>query len=47
VHLFTPDELATLIGRAGMEQIAVLGDFDGAPLGPGSERQVHRCRAAS
>jgi SAM-dependent methyltransferase len=47
VHLFTPDELAGLIARAGMEQIEVLGDFDGSPLGPQSVRQVHRCRAAA
>jgi SAM-dependent methyltransferase len=47
VHLFTPDELADLIARAGLEQIAVHGDFDGAPLAPDSERQVHRCRVAA
>lgn len=47
VHLFTPDELADLLARAGMEQLEVLGDFDGSPLGPHSERQVHRCRAAT
>jgi SAM-dependent methyltransferase len=47
VHLFTPDELAALIAGAGMEQVEVLGDFDGAPLDDLSERQIHRCRAAA
>ena len=47
VHLFTPDELVDLIDRAGLEHIEVLGDFDGAPLDAGCERQVHRCRAAA
>lgn len=45
VHLFTPEELAVLLDEAGLEPIAVHGGFDGAPLGPGSERQVYRCRA--
>lgn len=47
VHLFRPDELAELIAGAGMEQIAVAGDFTGAPLEATSERQVHRCRIAA
>lgn len=47
VHLFTPDELAGLVARAGLTQVEVLGDFDGSPLEPGCERQVHRCRAAA
>ena len=46
VHLFTPDELAELIARAGMEQISVAGDFDGSPIRADSERQIHRCRIA-
>ena len=46
VHLFTPDELAELIAQAGMEQLAVAGDFGGSPIGPDSERQIHRCRVA-
>ena len=36
-----------LAARAGLEQVEVLGDFDGSPLDPGCERQVHRCRAAA
>ena len=47
VHLFTPAELAELIAEAGMEQIAVMGDFAGAPLDRHAERQVHRCRVAA
>jgi SAM-dependent methyltransferase len=47
VHLFTPDELAGLLAAAGLEQIAVAGGFDGSPLSPDSEIQVHRCRAAA
>ncbi len=47
VHLFTPDELSDLVAAAGMEQIAVLGDFDGSPLDARCERQIHRCRVAA
>jgi len=47
VHLFTPAELADLLQAAGLEQIAVSGDFEGSPLDGESERQVHRCRAAA
>ena len=47
VHLFTPDEIAGLMARAGLEPIDVAGDFDGTPIGPCAERQVHRCRAAA
>ena len=47
VHLFTPEELAGLLAEAGLEQIAVAGGFDGSPLSPASEIQVHRCRAAA
>ena len=47
VHLFTPRELAGLLARAGLEQVEVSGGFDGSPLRPGGERQVHRARVAS
>lgn len=47
VHLFTPAELAELLAYAGLEQIAVSGDFEGSPLDGEAERQVHRCRAAA
>ena len=47
VHLFRPDELAELIAGAGMEQVAVAGDFAGRPLDDLAERQVHRCRVAA
>ena len=47
MHLFTPEEIGALLARAGLEPIEVLGDFDGAPVLAGSERQVHRCRAAA
>lgn len=46
VHLYSPDELAGLLADAGLEAIDVEGDFAGSPLGPESERQVYRCRAA-
>jgi SAM-dependent methyltransferase len=46
VHLFMPSELGHLIARAGLEVVAAYGDFEGAPVGPGSGRQVYRCRAA-
>lgn len=46
VHLFEPGEIADLLERAGLEHVEALGDFDGRPLRPGCERQVHRCRAA-
>lgn len=47
VHLFTPEEIGVLLDRAGLEPIEVLGDFDGSPVITGSERQIHRCRAAA
>ncbi|WP_217915806.1 class I SAM-dependent methyltransferase [Miltoncostaea marina] len=47
VHLFTPEELAGLLARAGLEPVEAMGDFDGSPLRPGCERQIHRCRAAA
>ena len=45
VHLFWPDEIEALLAEAGLEAVEVAGDFAGTPLGPGSERQVYRCRA--
>jgi SAM-dependent methyltransferase len=47
IHVFWPDEVEELLARAGLEAIEVSGDFSGAPLGPDSERQVYRCRAAA
>lgn len=47
VHLFSPEEIRGLSAQAGLEQIEVLGDFDGSPVTAGSERQIHRCRAAA
>ena len=47
VHLFSPDEIGDLLTRAGLVPVAVTGDFEGAPIGPHSERQIHRCRAAA
>lgn len=47
VHLFSPEEIRGLLGQAGLEQIEVVGDFDGSPVTRGSERQIHRCRAAT
>lgn len=46
VHLFSPEELGALITEAGMVPVRVAGDFDGSPIGPHSERQIHRCRRA-
>lgn len=46
VHLFTPQEIASLIAAAGLEQVAVNGDFTEGPLRSHGERQVHRVRAA-
>jgi SAM-dependent methyltransferase len=45
VHLFMPVELDHLLARAGLETIDVLGDFGGAPVGPGAETQIRRCRS--
>ncbi len=47
VHLFSPEEIGELITRTGLVPIAVTGDFDGSPIGPYSERQIHRCRVAT
>ncbi len=46
VHLFSPSELWDLLHEAGFEVQAVFGDFDGAPLDGGSERQIYRCVVA-
>jgi SAM-dependent methyltransferase len=46
VHLFVPTELNHLLARAGLEPLEVLGDFDGEPMTPASERQIWRCAAA-
>lgn len=45
VHLYGPEELEGLLAGAGLERVAVLGDWDGTPLGQWSERQIHRWRA--
>lgn len=47
VHVYRPDEIAALLGGAGMEVVEAAGGFAGEPLRPGSERQVYRCRAAA
>ena len=47
VHLFSPEEIRGLLRAAGLESIEVLVDFDGSPVIAGSERQIHRCRAAA
>ncbi len=46
VHLFSPVELRHLLARAGFEVLQVWGDFAGAPLEAGAERQVYRCGVA-
>lgn len=45
IHVYQPHELSHLLARAGLEAVEVLGDFDGSPVDPGSERQIYRCRA--
>jgi SAM-dependent methyltransferase len=45
VHLFMPVELEHLLARAGLDTIELTGDFEGAPVGPGAETQIRRCRA--
>lgn len=45
VHVFLPRELGHLTARAGLRVLGVQGDFDGAPVGPSSERQIYRCTA--
>jgi SAM-dependent methyltransferase len=47
VHLFTPAELSGLLEEAGLRHIEASGGFDGRPLRPGDERQVHRAGAAA
>jgi SAM-dependent methyltransferase len=46
VHLFTPDELTGLLEGAGLRPLEASGGFDGRPLRPGGERQVHRAGVA-
>jgi SAM-dependent methyltransferase len=46
VHIFTPVELRHLLARAGFEITQAWGDFSGAALEPGAERQVYRCAVA-
>jgi SAM-dependent methyltransferase len=46
VHLYLPTELAHLLARAGLEVVEILGDWDGTPVDPGSDRQIYRCRPA-
>jgi SAM-dependent methyltransferase len=40
VRLFEPDELAALCTGAGFSVDAILGDYDGSPLRPGSPRTI-------
>jgi SAM-dependent methyltransferase len=47
VHIFTPVELRHLLARGGFEVLQAWGDFAGAPLEAGAERQVYRCRVAA
>jgi SAM-dependent methyltransferase len=47
VHLFWPEEIASLLAEAGLEAVEATRDFAGTPIGPGAERQIYRCRAAS
>ena len=44
VHLFAPVELGHLLARSGFEVVQSWGDFAGAPLEAGADRQVYRCR---
>ncbi|MDX6647565.1 MAG: hypothetical protein QOK40_3292, partial [Miltoncostaeaceae bacterium] len=46
VHLFLPSELRHLLARAGLEVVEAYGDFEGAPIEHGAQRQIYRCRAA-
>jgi SAM-dependent methyltransferase len=46
VHLFLPSELRHLLARAGLEVVEAYGDFEGAPVEAGTQRQIYRCRAA-
>ena len=47
VHLFMPVEMDHLLARAGLETVALMGDFAGGPLRDGGETQIRRCRAAA
>ncbi len=46
VHVFPPAELNLLLAHSGLRSVQAMGDFDGSPLEPHSERQIHRCIAA-
>lgn len=43
---FFPAELEALVAHAGLRMVERHGDFDGGPLGPGSDSQVLVCQAA-
>lgn len=47
IHLFTPVELEHLLARAGFTVLQSWGDFSGAPLEAGAERQVYRCQVVA
>jgi SAM-dependent methyltransferase len=47
VHVFWPDEIATLLADAGLEPVEVAGGFHGEPPDREHERRVYRCRAAT
>lgn len=40
VRLYEPDELATMVRRAGLDSPATFGSFDGAPLNDESDRMI-------
>ena len=40
----TPREMEHLVARTGFEVVAVLGDFDGTPLGPGHVEMIWHLR---
>lgn len=46
VRLYEGDELGRLLAAAGLVRERVVGGFDGAPYGPGSERQIVLARRA-
>jgi SAM-dependent methyltransferase len=47
MRIFFPQELATLLHHSGFEVEARFGDFEGAPLGPTSRKQILVCRHAA
>ena len=44
VRLFTPEEIADGLRRAGLEPREMYGDFDGAPFGPEASRMIVTAR---